>query len=433
MQENCGQAKTNRSNSWQLKEIALSKSDDAARLASVRAEAHAFRSQGKMLEAISAYTNLLETNAGDIDALLNLGEICLRTERYEEAGTFFEAILSTHRSHREAKAGRQICRLREEYHRLYDYAIANHASEGILAFCEKYKKSHWRYYLRLNQVEALCFHNKAVVDFGCKYGHSFPFIVRAGAIQVTGIEGWPEYLQEGRSFFSPLYHNISILASEEGYIPLQPESTERVLMIEVVSHINPTFLDRVFSEIYRILKKGGTFFIADGNNTANPVRQKTLIPLYAAWENGPDGAKVGEGVVEKCYATLRQEIIRGRHPNLDPEKMRFLAANTSGLFGLYLEKTIDHFVSTGELIQRPYQPGICPTHPYDYGTLMERGFHPEHLAETLRMHGFLSHHVRLKTFDNLSDYARKLSLEEICIPLSEIGANAGFHLIAVKK
>lgn len=62
-----------------------------------------------------------------------------------------------------------------------------------------------------------------------------------------------------------------------------------------------------------------------------------------------------------------------------------MAQNTSGLWGGYLDEVIDRYVETGELIRRPYQRGVYPTHPQ--GVVMEKGFFPTQLRLTLSLYG----------------------------------------------
>jgi SAM-dependent methyltransferase len=285
----------------------------------------------------------------------------------------------------------------------------------------------------LNQIELLNFQNKAIVDFGCKYGHSVPFLVCSGARHITGIDGYDEYLKAGASVFERLYANVKMMASNEGFIPIQSETVDLVLMIEVISHINPSYLDTVFSEVLRIMKRGGVLFIADGNNLANQGCRKALVPLYEAWENGPNGTKTDRDVVEVSFLTRRKNIIRNLYPQISTDKLDDLALNTSGLFGSYLEKTIDEFVQTGKLIRRPYLTGICPTNPIGYGTVMERGFYPQQVAMNLSQHGIEPHHVLIRAFDFFSDYASKLSVNDVAICQSDLGRSTGFHIIGIKK
>jgi SAM-dependent methyltransferase len=226
-----------------------------------------------------------------------------------------------------------------------------------------------------------------VVDFGCKYGHLLPWFVVAGVSEAIGVEVEDSYVEEGRSIFEALYANVRILKEEQGCIPLQPDTVDFVLVNEVISHVNPTYLDMVYAEIARVLKSGGRVLISDGNNIANAECQAALTPLYEAWENGPDGTKTDRDTVSESYLTRRRKIIQSRHPRLDPTRVDFLARNTSGLFGDFLIRVIDEYVQTGELIRRPYRRGVCPTNPSPSGVVMERGFHPVQVELALASYG----------------------------------------------
>jgi SAM-dependent methyltransferase len=402
-------------------------------VALMRKQAQLLLDGGQLADAATVFASLLIEDNHDVEALLGLGDLCLRSNQFAEGKTFFDGLLKLSPKHQEAQAGRDICRISADYERLHEYCVTHNTPDPMTKLSARFMKGEWKYYLSLNQMELLSLGGKTVVDFGCKYGHSFPFIVLSGAKHVTGIEGFEGYLIASKSVFEKMYRNVTVLASDAGYMPLQPDTADLVLMLEVISHVNPAFLETVFSEAYRILKRGGVLFIADGNNIANNACREALAPLYEAWENGPDGTKTDRDTVESSFLSCRKEIIRSRYPDIEPPILEYLALNTSGLFGNYLEKTIDKFMVTGELIRRPYRKGNCPTNPIGYGTVMERGFYPQKVAMDLKAHGFESHHILLKPFGTLSEYFRRLSLEEVSLPVSEIGAHTGFHLLAIKN
>jgi SAM-dependent methyltransferase len=230
--------------------------------------------------------------------------------------------------------------------------------------------------------------DKTIVDYGCKYGLLFPLLFELGVKKAVGIEASDQYVGYCRELFNDVGDKAVFVKSEGGYVPLQPGSADLVILNEVISHINPAFLPAAYAEIDRILVPGGMLFISDGNNLAYPPYvQNTLLPLYEALENGPDGVQAGDQIVQACLLGQRRRAIAKRHPGLSADRVLFLAQNTSGLWGEYFFTVVDRYVESGDLILRPYRRGAPPVYP-DSGVVEERGFYPEQVAFDLMAIGF---------------------------------------------
>jgi len=232
------------------------------------------------------------------------------------------------------------------------------------------------------------FSGKRVLDFGCKYGHLAPMALARGASAYIGVDAEREYIDTASRIIGKLYDQTEFYQTEAGFIPVQPATVDVVIMNEVISHVNPAYLDTVWSETARVLRPNGILFISDGNNSANPEAARKLHELYEKWENGPEGAVTDRDVVSAPFLQRRRDIIRRHAADLPPDEVEHLAINTSGLFGATLNAVIDRYVRTRELILRPYRVGACPTNPGPFGVVMERGFHPVQLELWLREYGF---------------------------------------------
>jgi SAM-dependent methyltransferase len=231
------------------------------------------------------------------------------------------------------------------------------------------------------------------VDIGCKYGHALPVFLCRGAARAIGIDVVDEYLDAGRRFLGALYPGVAFEKSDEGMLPLAPGSVDFVLVNEVISHVNPMFLDNLYAEIGRVLKRGGHVLISDGNNIANAECRRALVDLYDAWENGPAGRRTDRDTVTTSFLDRRRSMIAARHPDLPGDRREYLARNTSGLFGNRFEQTVDAYVRTGKLVERPYRQGVFPTNPGAGGEVMERGFHPRQVEMSLAEIGIRAHQV----------------------------------------
>jgi SAM-dependent methyltransferase len=226
-----------------------------------------------------------------------------------------------------------------------------------------------------------------VLDFGCKFGHLAPMVLARGAKSYIGVDAEREYVETADHIMRRLYPKTEFHLTEAGLVPLQPGTADLVIMNEVISHVNPAYLDLVWSETARILSPGGSLFISDGNNSANPAAARKLIELYDKWENGPEGAKTDRDVVRRPFLVRRREIIIERAPGLASTEVEELARNTSGLFGEGLIRAIDDYVRSRRLVSRPYRRGMCPVNPGSFGVVMERGFHPVQLELWLAEYG----------------------------------------------
>lgn len=301
----------------------------------------------------------------------------------------------------------------------------------------------WKSYDGLIATLPRGFVGGTAVDIGCKYGHTLPVFLARGATHAVGVDVVDEYLEAGRRIIGALYPTTSFTKSEEGLLPLPPCSVDFVLVNEVISHVNPMFLDNLYAEIGRVLKPGGQVLISDGNNIANAECRKALVELYDAWENGPSGRRTDRDTVTKSFLDRRREIIRTRHPGLDEEKREFLARNTSGLFGPLFERIIDEYAGTGRLVERPYRPGTFPTNPGPGGEVMERGFYPQQVEMALAAYGIRARQMLPPppqlivtgvrgTIRSLAAVVRD-RIRRRLDPDADRGASWGFQVLGVKE
>ena len=274
------------------------------------------------------------------------------------------------------------------YAMLLDKSIELNASQPFIKTSEEWSSnSRWEMYIGVLDKCALDFTGKVVADLGCKYGHTAPLLMSLGASEVIGIDAETEYVDEGGRIFHQYNDKIRIVPSDCGYLPIETETVDFVLMNEVISHINPSFLDTTLSEVSRILKPNGQILISDGNNLDCRNYDNKLIKFHKSWENGPDGVKTDRDIVTKPFVDRRREIIKQNFPDLDSSSIDMLAVNTFGLYGKHLKRVLEEYVRTGFIPKRVYVPGLTPVNPGDAGAVIERGFHPLQVIMTLDSYG----------------------------------------------
>ena len=329
-----------------------------------------------------------------------------------------------------------------EYVRFRDACRKLNPPQSFLNFCDLFAdKEIWKSYEWLINLTGGMPKDCVAVDIGCKFGHTMPLFLLKGATSAIGVDIVDEYIDGGRTFTQHVYPQISFVKPERGYLPIATESVAFVMINEAISHVNPTQLPLLYSEIARILKTGGKLIISDGNNIANAECRADLLKNYTEWERGKPGHDTGRDVIEVSYEERRRRLIGARHPNLAAEKVDYLARNTSGLYGDYFFEIVDRFVATGDLIERPFRPGTCPTHPVD-GAVMEFGFDPRLVELQLADYGIEAHQIDERvppTFDSFKSLIASLvirisrAIERRTRPDAYRGVSWGFQIVGVKK
>lgn len=127
------------------------------------------------------------------------------------------------------------------------------------------------------------------LDFGCKYGHTLPILHALGASKCIGVDVEDEYLSTGNRAFQNIGFPGAMVKPDDGYLAIDSETVDFVLVNEVISHVNPCFLDSLYSELARLLKPGGHILISDGNNRANSSCITDLRQLFPLGRTAPRG------------------------------------------------------------------------------------------------------------------------------------------------
>lgn len=273
-------------------------------------------------------------------------------------------------------------RINAIYSSIYDNAVANGAGSKFQRMSDRYRQGHWERVIRKIGLFSKPIAGGVFVDFGCKFGHLTPVIVELGACSVISVDVDEEYLSDGQRFIGAQFGSRYV-ASDDCYLDIDPNSVDFLLANEVISHINPAYLDTFYLESARILRTGGEIVISDGNNFAHRDTRNNLVDWYDLWDRGYSKEFKDGNYEQKRFALLRRRLKDLRIPD---ERLRYFAANTAGLWGDRLIHTVRRAVEQGIFVERPNRPGVPPIHPV-YGVAMERGFHPLQVEVSLRCLG----------------------------------------------
>jgi SAM-dependent methyltransferase len=165
--------------------------------------------------------------------------------------------------------------------------------------------------------------------------------------------------------------------SETG-IPFPDKSFDVVIAIEVISHVRD--LENTLSEIKRVLKPGGLFFINDGNNSINPLNsiRKRMMQRLSEY----NGSK--EMGLPVPYVELRKDMIKKKFPKLSYDELEILSVKTKGLWGNKLYDAVNKYIGGGVFLNE---------HKHEFrnpitGEFQERLFNPYSLVSRLKQIGF---------------------------------------------
>jgi 2-polyprenyl-6-hydroxyphenyl methylase / 3-demethylubiquinone-9 3-methyltransferase len=96
-----------------------------------------------------------------------------------------------------------------------------------------------------------------VLDLGCGGGYMSEAIARRGA-RVIGIDPSTASLQAAQIHAQPQGLNIIYRAGVGEAIPLETHSIDRVVCVDMLEHVQD--VEKVLSEVHRVLRQGGIFF-----------------------------------------------------------------------------------------------------------------------------------------------------------------------------
>ena len=101
---------------------------------------------------------------------------------------------------------------------------------------------------------------KNILNIGCGFGWCELNFLGRGAKQMTGTEISEEDLKTARE--NVLDERVSFVVGSAIQLPFTSDSFDTVVSWEVIEHIPKKTENKMFAEVYRVLKPGGIFYLS---------------------------------------------------------------------------------------------------------------------------------------------------------------------------
>lgn len=133
------------------------------------------------------------------------------------------------------------------------------------------------------------------LDLGAGDGNVVPCLAEQGASQVVAIDYQFELIRHA----SPSADRI---AGSADRLPLQPESMDGVIVMDVFHHLQPSSLVPAIGEIHRVLRPGGALFVFEPAGTR--VRRILTVALMSRLGSVSTFTRDKRSMVQSEAATL---------------------------------------------------------------------------------------------------------------------------------
>jgi SAM-dependent methyltransferase len=134
---------------------------------------------------------------------------------------------------------------------------------------------HGRSKYSIDFVDEVDLKGKKVLDIGCGYGWYELILMSRGATAVCGIEISENDLVTAKKYIND--KNVEFKVGSAIEIPYGNDTFDSVVSWEVIEHIPKDTENKMFEEVYRVLKPGGVFYLS------TPYRSLVSMVLDPAW------------------------------------------------------------------------------------------------------------------------------------------------------
>jgi len=262
-----------------------------------------------------------------------------------------------------------------------------------------------------------------ILDVGCGFGVFDICLYASGVKSVVGTDLVPEKTLGATQLAALLgIRNMEFTIASAEQLPFADATFDGVLIKDTVSHLPAS--TGCYSEVFRVLRPGGSLLIIDDRNGLNPLTRWNTKKLWKVSEFGTL-EQVSRLGLKSNLSELRLRYIKDHFPELSDQACRTLAIETRGL----LNRQIPEYIAARDKRSKPPQQYAQCVNP-ETAMIQERLLNPFQLSSQLETIGFktrvLPHLGRRAESNMLRNAVRMLG------PISAMLATS-FQILATRR
>ena len=204
---------------------------------------------------------------------------------------------------------------------------------------------------RANHVMGFIGAGSRVLDFGCGFGlYSILFGLHGN--ELYGIDSDAGRIDNFQRLIRHLeLDNVKAQTGDVLNLGYADGFFDACFANEILSHVRD--LEQALSEISRVLKRGGTIYISDGNNSLSVPAGIKRRRLHKLLEDGnTDDAVFKTSALTDTLSNTRKKIIKSQFGELKDDAVALLAKKTKGMYDEQIIRACKQFINDGEIKER---------------------------------------------------------------------------------